>query len=780
MAGPTVKEILLKWGIDNSNWKSAITDLGKLLDQQTAKSQKAQTSALKSLQAQKDKISDLVSARKSETAEIQRQITALKTKASQANTAKAQAAASLAQQKTASQAILNSAKQQTAAAAAQVAQQRQIAAAQKTIQAGVNAQITSQKLVTAQIQTQTAQLRQQALIARQQQIAQRKPGGGGGHGGHGGGGFLGSLFGGLPGAGIVAQMTSAVAAGELFAHVLEKIIDKFAEMMKSISPMGELKEQFEKLSASAGIEPTQFINDLRKATQGLVQDTNLYRNANLFLQSGVHASQSDIVKLTEATVGLARAQGKEAPEAINALNRFFLTGRAQTLAWVTGIQRGNFEVAGLAKGVDQATRSGVQFKQALAVLTQQFAAIGQPALSYKEVLDQVENSVTRILQQFTLGLVQSDGFKAFLKSLSEGADWLGKIADKAADFGAKFGVAFSVALEVAKVFFDTLEEIGSTLMDTWRSLTTVIQEALNLFGNASTTDDFTTRLTTLKGVVVTLGQAVTLLVGGIRELVNVTRLLTSLDRIDQAWKKFKDREKIIGDSTMGSIENQNKSLTAPAKSQEYELKFAAPTTVQTEEQQIAAEKKIAKVKEEIAIETAKILLTQTQTRIQKEEELLQVQYEQGLLTIKEFLDKKADLEKQDHEAKLKQLKSEYEAKAQYTRIESEQQRTLAEERIAQAKADQAMRELNLQSLKADLQTKLAADTTKTPEEKKKIGGEIDEKAEAYSVLLKNSAKASIRMAQADLDEVNAKNILDQKKYQADREKENEEYAKKGR
>jgi hypothetical protein len=793
MAGPTVKEILLKWGIDNSNWKSAINDLAKLLDQQSAKSAKTQADSLKALEAQKAKVTDLISARKSETAELQKQIDAEKLKATAASATKSIAQASLAQQKQATSAQLAAAKQQAAATAAQLAQQRLLAATQKTIQANVNAQYLAQKLVTAQLQSQTAALRQQALVARQHQAQQKKTqsfgGGGGGKGGKGG------FLGGLTGTGLAATFSAAVAAGELLANVIEKIAAKLDTMVKSIGPLQQLEEQFNKLSKSAGINPAQFINDLRTATKGLVDDTTLYRNANLFMQSGVHATEADVVKLTKATVGLARAQGRDATAAIQSLNRYFVTGRAMVLGHATGLQKEQFVVKGLGKDTDATTKSTLEFRQALNILTAQYAAVGEPAQTYTEVLSKLGNSVERVFQQFTLGMVKSAGFTDFVQMLSTLADNINEFAGKMQDFGAKFSSVFSAAIIIAQELGDfvkdvlvaafvVLKEVATDVGATFAAMVSVFSEGAG--------SELKERFSSITGAVTSLAEALTIAIAGARELVNMLLLVAKVgaasagplgafggSRTKGALDTFSAQEKEIEAATNASIDKLEKVRTG-GQEKTYKLNFAFPSAVESETAEAAAAQKIAKVKEEIAIQSSKIQLDQTQQRIAKEEELVQLQYDQGLSSLKTFLAQKAELDKQDHEAKMLQLKQEYQAKSAATEAEIGESRKLAEEKIATANVDAKIRQMQLTSLMMDTTKQLADDKNLSPGQKEDTGNKLLIQQQVISKLIEASRKASVDSANASLAEMNAKGVLDSQQYLANQEKEKEEYAKKGR
>ena len=168
---------MLKWGIDNSSWKSAIQELGKLLDQQTQKAKQATDQAKKALDDQKQRVKDLAESHKGLTRE----------------------------------------NQLLAAQSLQLINQQH-----KNAQAEIQAKLAGEKLVTAEWQRQAAALRLQ-----QQQQRASGAGGRGGRG-NGAGGENSSPFGrfffeGLSGAGgskLAGTITAANLATEAFNRAL--------------------------------------------------------------------------------------------------------------------------------------------------------------------------------------------------------------------------------------------------------------------------------------------------------------------------------------------------------------------------------------------------------------------------------------------------------------------------------------------------------------------------------------------------------------------------------
>lgn len=776
MAGPTVKEILLKWGIDNTNWKNAIKELSSLLDKANKEADKAADKAAKKLETQKQKLKEYIADQKSETAEIEKQIAKLSVKAATAKTAKVEASAKLAVEKAA-----------TAEADKQIASQKQLQAIQKTLQAEVNTKLMQEKLVTAEINKQTASLRQQAL---QQRMA-RPPGGGRGGAAGGGAGGAGRFLAGLFGGGLFGNVTAAVASAEALGTAVKELGLKINELAKETGPLQQVKEQFEKLAPARGVDPTEFIERMRGATKGLVTDINLYRNANTFLQSSVRASQEDVIRLTQATVGLARAQGRDATSAVQALNRFFLTGRAFTLAYATGIQRAQLMVGGLGRGTDQTITSQKQFQQALEAITEQYKMVGEPALTYAEALTKLQTSVHNVIEEFMMGVTQSDGFKGILDLISKMADSIESFADKASKIGAVIGNLAPAGLEVAIANFEALRDILTSVWELVTYVSKTFKEFVSLF-STSAGNDLEDRLTSVTGIFTTLGEAITMVTAGTRELLNVFRLLVKASNpfsdMGKALDEFKAKEQEIAEDMDRHLTKLEQIRTGHAASQaDYRIKFAAPAQIFTAEQEEAAERKIAKVKEQIALQTSKILLEQTQMRIKNEEELVQAQYDQGLLTFKEYLDKKADLDRQDHEAKMLQLKQEFDAKQEFNEIESRETRELAAAKKEQVEENAALQLADIAKQRVDIGMKVREAVAKGPgqgglsaAEGKKTLDDLNKQYTALEGLIERSKQAGLRAAGAETAEADAQRILTHKQYLADMAKEDNVYAQKQR
>ena len=477
MPGPTVKEVLLKFGIDASNWKSAILELGKILEQQQKSAASAQANAKKSLAEQRAVIQEIVLGRKAELEALQKSA-ALSRAAAAAEGAKAATA-----------------KAAAAGLAEQAAQQRLLTESQRTAAAAVAAKISQERLVTAEIARQTAQLRQQAVV-------QRASGGGGGGRGGAGGGAIGGFVGGFASR-LAGTIGFAVLSAEGLGRVMEMLTIKVKNFIEGSGPLQQVREQFEKLAAIKGYDAVAFLTQMRAATHNLIGDTLLYRTANLAMQSGLNISQKQIVDLTQATVGLARGQGKTATEAVNALNRAFLTGRAMTLSYVTGLQRTQLQLTGVGKATDQLTQRQAQFDKINAAIIQRFHELGEPAITFTERLTEVKTIWDRLGESFARGVATSSGTKTFMEDLAKTMEKIGGKEGAVEKLGASLGSVFaalgqwvqagisafkalgSVIQAYAKVYSDIFGAVGLSGLSEWTAQFSTIQGAMTSLGEAA-------------------------------------------------------------------------------------------------------------------------------------------------------------------------------------------------------------------------------------------------------------------------------------------------------
>ncbi len=169
MAGPTVKDILLRWGVDVSSWKRAIQDINTLLEQQQSKAAKAQQDYLDTLDDQKASVKELIGLQQDLTEELQRQAqirSQTKTDDSGAKRAVHEKSTTdhIRSQVGAHKDVQDAAEESGKTAAKVASQQKQIADAIKQQSVELRVFITAQKAVQSELQST---LKQEQLITQE-------------------------------------------------------------------------------------------------------------------------------------------------------------------------------------------------------------------------------------------------------------------------------------------------------------------------------------------------------------------------------------------------------------------------------------------------------------------------------------------------------------------------------------------------------------------------------------------------------------------------------------
>ena len=485
MADNAAQELLAKLSLDLTDFKSAVGQAKDLLadafkeeNERVATSQAATEEAIagvktqvelqKQLQAQ---AATVTAQEKAKTAELQTQIAQQKLVAAQAKlSADASASAKklelqAAQAAIAAQKLLS--EQHAAHAKESLAQLNQLAAA-KRVEAAEAAAATA-KNTTAQ-KEQLAVIQKQILALRLKNLEEAKRAGGGHNAGEEvgrGGGLINSLFGSsfgkenteaisgaasgisrqLFGGGLSGSIAQGMLTGGLTVAAIEGIgesikglVEKFQELVPELGKLSQMQNTFEELARGKGIKDTgALLDQIREKTLNLATDTDILRTANTFLQSPLKMTTQDMLRLTEATVNLARANGKSVPEAMQALNQFYLTGRAMSLAHVTQINREALTVRNLGSALTETQRKQEQFSIAAKVIETKSDQLGQTPITYQERTKALEISTARLEEATGQGIMHSKGFNVVNDILDSLIKKFGSLEEVARSFGDSIG-----------------------------------------------------------------------------------------------------------------------------------------------------------------------------------------------------------------------------------------------------------------------------------------------------------------------------------------------------
>jgi hypothetical protein len=470
MADDSVQTLVAKWILDTSSWedtikkaKASLAQLDSDEEKRSTKSKATSQAAIDALNKQGQALSDL------------------KTKAAQAVAAEAK---------------------KSDIFKAQLEQMKNILAQQKAI-------VTESLNKAKAAQSEVEQLKKAvALRAEETKHLEKQEGilasiGKGLRGGLFGGGLFGSLLGGA----------GAVAGGELITSGIEKFVDKMKEFIADSGKLQNLTGLFDRLAKGRGDDPAEVIEKLRSATHNLVPELDLVKTANTFMQSSIKMSTEDMVRLTTATVGLARVNGIDAQTALNALNRSFLTGRAVMLAHVTGIQRAELQTRSYGTALSQIERQNQQFVQTAATIEKRFAAIGDVALTYSERLKQVQVITNELFEKTAQGTVKSGGFAIFMDQLGKAIEDFGSLES----LGTKVGDTLGGAFAVVATTFDAVSTALGKIKD---GIKLILDDVVSDSGKKGDIED---RLTTISGALKTFAEVMVIVKYGILEIADAVR-----------------------------------------------------------------------------------------------------------------------------------------------------------------------------------------------------------------------------------------------------------------
>src|ERR1700734_2086469 len=460
MADETTRKLLIKLGISTTEWKAAVNDIKAQLNSvnEQAKKDAAQMKA-----TQKEQL-DLT---KQQIAEQQR-LTA------EARTLQAVDSAKAQWQKQQQEAI-KTAVQQRILETAEAKKQQVIGLAQVKLE--------QEKLRLAQ--------QQYTLSERQRLSQERQARGSAGEGGAFG--AIGKFASTLAGGGLIGQIAGGALLGTGFAELLtsgaERIRDIAKAIVEATGPAQQLRAEFQRLAQAAGQDPSQMLDKLRSSTRGLVSDIDLFKVANNFMKSGLKLTSDQMVTLVSNTVNLARATGHTAVEATNALQRYFLTGRAMSLAMVTGINRQELAIKCLSSTMDPLTRRTLEFNKVSAEEEKMLKRVGVPATTLPELFQQVSNAERNFIDAIGIGVISGGKFGNSIEELSQKLIAFGpRLEEIATKIGGELaqGVTFIVDhLHEIKVGAEAVMGIAfaSKLLE-WTSATKKLAEGLGLLKTA--------------------------------------------------------------------------------------------------------------------------------------------------------------------------------------------------------------------------------------------------------------------------------------------------------
>jgi len=264
-------------------------------------------------------------------------------------------------------------------------------------------------------------------------------------------------------AGSIAAFTAKAAAAGI---AMKKVYDG----AKAAATLEYAKTRFDNLTASIGSTSDVLMNDLRKATSGMVSDAELVASAGDFMALGLAKTHDEVVRLTT----VAGALGMN-------MNQLVLTLTNQTTMRFDSL---GVSVAGFDEKVRALEASGLSasdaFTQAfLQQAEQQIATVGNAADSSVASFKQFEAAAANLKNELLNGLLPA--IKPVVEDLTD-------LFDVAAKDASKFSLQMTLAVEAMEYFKATGgSDLGMLISDLWTAFgapSTVeqLQEALTAYG----------------------------------------------------------------------------------------------------------------------------------------------------------------------------------------------------------------------------------------------------------------------------------------------------------
>lgn len=468
-----------------------------------------------------------------------------------------------------------------------------------------------------------------------------------------GGGIMGSVAGGMIlGGGLVAGAEAA-------AHAISSLAEEMKNFIMTSGPLVQVEQQFQKLTKGMGVNADEFFEHLDEAAHHLVNEMQLYKTANAFMQSGLKVSTDQVTELTRATVDLARANGKDATLALQALQRSFLTGRFQMLAFVTGIQRAQLQVRGLGGAIDSTTRSQMQFDQVFAAITKRATEMGSPTITLTERLKQLKVVQENLMFAFMKGFGESGGLKVFVNSLGKMVEIMSSAKGAVEGLGNAFG-------DIIGTMSHFVTGIGESVATVMPKLDTLEKKIKDLMGiGADTTpgggkkDSWLNQITSFHGWMVMINDDID------RMVINAKRLKEGFDYAfdrgkykgmgkEEAKSTFQYELDIMDDELQRRLK---KNKEGPGKN----ALGAGVTPTTPPDQNFLQQQRIKAAELDIKIksEAEKAKLAAALDRINAEREADKEALQEGAVDLGTYIEMAKKLNKEEYDNKVAQIREEF-------------------------------------------------------------------------------------------------------------------------
>lgn len=164
----------------------------------------------------------------------------------------------------------------------------------------------------------------------------------------------------------IGKMAAGVFTGEAALGLLKTaahaLVDEFKTLTLHGAAVGDVAENYERLTAQAGHLGSTLLGVLRAGTHNTIDDFTLMKTVNQDLAAGLRLTDGQFATLAKGAFSLAQATGGDVAEGLETMNDAMVTGRARAIALLTG--KVNLEAAeekfarSLGKTRDNLTEEG--------------------------------------------------------------------------------------------------------------------------------------------------------------------------------------------------------------------------------------------------------------------------------------------------------------------------------------------------------------------------------------------------------------------------------------
>lgn len=285
----------------------------------------------------------------------------------------------------------------------------------------------------------------------------------------------------------------AEGAIKLFDKALEFAVDTVKDMTLEGAKIGDIEDNFEHLTSSAGRLGSTLLGELRTGTHNTISDLELIKVANADLAAGVDLTDKQFRTMANGAFALAQAKGIDVKQALDDVNDAILKGQARGVQYLTGridiaAAEDTFATS-LGTTADRLNDEGKAQAARIAILdavSKATGRLGDQTDGLDEIIDQISTKWDNFYEQLSKAIGTSPAvvraFETVRDSLVKAfggdsqhmvetiAGWVNYFADKVTQYAP---VIIDGFVKVKNWFVDTVAEVraGWDALPSWLKAT---------------------------------------------------------------------------------------------------------------------------------------------------------------------------------------------------------------------------------------------------------------------------------------------------------------------